>query len=77
MAAGVVEGAGQKEWPEELLIRLDEPAPGIAHFFPMPMGGQVYLSLRFYLYGGQAPAALARAESAWSAWMQKHFPAGG
>lgn len=75
--AGVVEWAGQKEWPEELLIRLDEPAPGIAHLFPMPMGGQVYLSLRFYLFGDQVPAALARAEPAWSAWLQKHFRPGG
>jgi uncharacterized protein YndB with AHSA1/START domain len=75
--SGVVEWAGQEEWHEELLIRLDEPAPGIAHLFPLPMGGQVYLSLRLYLYGHQASEALARAESAWSAWLRKHFPADG
>src|SRR5687767_253950 len=38
--AGVVEWAGQPAWPEELLIRTDEPAPGIAHLVPHAMGGQ-------------------------------------
>ena len=38
------------------------------------MGGQVYLSIRFYLYGDQAAAAAARAEPVWQAWMNEHFP---
>ena len=70
----LVEWAGQPAWPEELLLRLDEPAPGIAHLVPHPMGGQVYLTIRFYLYGDQAPAAVARAEPMWQAWMNEHFP---
>ncbi len=40
---------------------------------PHPMG-QIYLTLRFYLYGDQAPAAVARAEPEWQAWMETHFP---
>jgi uncharacterized protein YndB with AHSA1/START domain len=72
--AGVVEWAGQPAWPEELLIRLDEPAPGIAHFVPHPMGGQVYLTLRFYLFGDRAEAAVSGAEPAWQAWVSEHFP---
>jgi uncharacterized protein YndB with AHSA1/START domain len=72
--AGVVERAGQPEWPEDLLVRLDEPAPGLANFFALPMGGQVYLPTRFFLYGDRAPAAVARAEPVWQAWMQSHFP---
>ena len=71
--AGMVEWAGQPEWPEALL-RLDEPAPGIAHLVPHPMGGQVYLTIRVYLYGDLAPAAVARAEPTWRAWMNEHFP---
>jgi uncharacterized protein YndB with AHSA1/START domain len=59
--AGLVEWAGQGEWSEKLLLRLDEPAPGIAHLFALPMG-QVYLPIRVYLYGDRAPAAAARAE---------------
>ena len=72
--AGTVEWAGQPEWPEELLLRLEEPAPGIAHMVPHAMGGQVYLTIRMYLYGDQAAAAVARAEPVWQAWMSEHFP---
>lgn len=41
--AGQVERAGEGEQPE-ILLRLDEPAPGLAHLFAMAMGGQVLLS---------------------------------
>ena len=72
--AGTVEWAGQPEFPEDLLVRLDEPAPGIVHIVAHPMGGQVYLTIRFYLYGDQAPAAVTRAEPQWQAWIDEHFP---
>jgi uncharacterized protein YndB with AHSA1/START domain len=72
--AGTVEWAGQPEWPEELLVRLDEPAPGIAQIILHPMGDQIFLTIRFYLYGHQAPDAGTRAESTWQAWMNEHFP---
>jgi uncharacterized protein YndB with AHSA1/START domain len=71
--AGLVERVGPDEYPE-LLLRLDQPAAGIAHLFALPMGGQVYLPLRMFLYGDQAPAAAARAEPLWQAWMAEHFP---
>jgi uncharacterized protein YndB with AHSA1/START domain len=72
--AGVVEYAGQPAWPEELLIRLAAPASGIAHLVPHPMMGQIYLSLRFYLFGEQAVDAVARAEPVWQEWVGAHFP---
>jgi uncharacterized protein YndB with AHSA1/START domain len=72
--AGLVERAGQPEYPE-LLLRLDEPTAGIAHLFALPMGGQVYLPIRVYLYGNQAPAAVARDEPVWQAWVNEHFSA--
>jgi hypothetical protein len=71
--AGIVEHAGPGEHPE-LLLRLEEPASGIAHLFALPMG-QVYLPVRIYLYGDRAPAAVARDEPAWRTWMDQHFPA--
>lgn len=71
--AGTVEWAGEPAWQEDLLIRLDEPAPGIAHLVPHAMGGQVYLAMRLYLYGPDAPAAAARAEAEWQAWLGEHF----
>ena len=71
--AGTVEQTGVPEWPE-LLIRLHEPAPGIVHIVPHAMGGPIFLSLRFFLYGDHAPAAAARAEAVWQAWLGEHFP---
>jgi uncharacterized protein YndB with AHSA1/START domain len=75
--AGLVEQVGEPEYPEELLLRVDEPAPGIAHFFAMPMGGQVCLLIRIYLYGDGASAAAARDEPLWQSWINEHFPAAG
>ncbi|KYF73005.1 SRPBCC family protein [Sorangium cellulosum] len=71
---GVVERIGSSEHPE-LLLRVEEPAPGIAHLFALPMAGQVFLPIRVYLYGDEAKAAAARAEPAWQAWMAERFPA--
>jgi uncharacterized protein YndB with AHSA1/START domain len=72
--AGIVERAGEPAWPEELLVRLDAPAPGLAHLVPHPMGGKVYLTIRFFLYGDQAPQSAAPTEAAWQAWMDERFP---
>lgn len=71
--AGTVEYAGQPAWPEELLLRLDAPAPGIAHLVPHPMFGQVYLTMRFYLFGDDAAGAAAEAQAAWQGWMDARF----
>jgi uncharacterized protein YndB with AHSA1/START domain len=73
--AGHVEWAGQPAWPEELLIRLETPAPGIVHIVAHPMGGQVFLTLRAYLFGNTAPATAQHAESAWGAWLAERFRA--
>lgn len=74
--AGLVEDRGAEGYPE-LLLRLDEPAPGAAHFFPMEMDGQVFLSARLYLYGATAAAAVARDEPIWRTWIDERFPAEG
>ncbi|WP_437742652.1 hypothetical protein WMF39_45200 [Sorangium sp. So ce1504] len=71
--AGVVERVGPSEYPE-LLLRLEEPAPGIAHLFALPMAGQIFLPIRIYLYGEGAQAAAARDEPLWQAWMAEWFP---
>lgn len=73
--AGAIEHVGPPEWPEEALVCVDQPAPGFAHLYAMPMGGQVFLSVRFFLFGPQAAAAASRAEAAWGAWLQARFPA--
>ncbi|MDP8921681.1 MAG: SRPBCC domain-containing protein [Chloroflexota bacterium] len=71
--AGLVEEVGPAEHPEELLLRLDEPALGIAHLFALPMGGQVYLPIRLYLYGDRAASVAAREEPRWQAWITEYF----
>jgi hypothetical protein len=75
--AGLVERAGEEAYPEELLLRLDQPAPGVAHLFALPLGGQVLLSIRLYLYGKQASAVDAQVEPLWQAWVNRHFPGAG
>ncbi|MBI3968926.1 MAG: SRPBCC family protein [Chloroflexi bacterium] len=67
--AGAVEQVGPAEYPEDFLLRLDEPAPGLAHLFALPMGGQVYLPIRFFYYGDQAHAVVASVERHWQVWL--------
>ena len=73
--AGTVEWAGQPAWPQELLVRLDEPGPGLAHLVPHPMDGQVFLSIRFFLYGDRAPDVVERAQAQWQEWLNARFAA--
>lgn len=59
---------------EELFLRLEEPTTGVAHLFPMGMGGGAFLSVRLYLYGAQAKAVAARETPAWEGWINGLFP---
>jgi len=72
--SGIVERVNEGEH-NQLLLRLDAPTPGLAHFFVLPMGGQVFLVVRLYLYGAQASATVTRDEPKWQAWLRKHFGA--
>lgn len=72
--AGVVERTGDAGHPHSVLLRLDVPCGGVAHLFAMGMGGQVFVSVRFYLYGPEAAAAAGDVEPRWRAWMQERFP---
>lgn len=72
--AGVVEGIGRDDRLDGLL-RLEDPTPGIASLGAFAMGNQACLSISFYLYGDQAPAAAARDEPLWRTWMSEQFPA--
>ena len=72
--AGTVVFAAEDEKGCEALLRLDEPCPGAAHVFAMPMGGQVMLILRLYLYGERAREPAARDEPRWRQWVAEKFP---
>ena len=71
--AAAVEYVSAKANPE-LTLRLEEPAPGTAHVSVAPMGGQVYLTMRVFLYGDRADAVAERDGPRWQAWMNAHFP---
>jgi hypothetical protein len=65
-------GMGGEE--PELLLRLDRPAPGLAHVFSMAMGDQTLVSMRFHLYGDTGAAIAADAKRAWNDWLAERFP---
>ena len=73
--AGVIEGTGEGKHTHELLVRLDEPAPGIVLLGAFAWGGKVHTAMSFYLFGDRAPAVAARDEPLWQVWMNEHFPA--
>lgn len=73
--AGVVEISGEPEYPEVSLVRLERPAPGIAHFFALAMGGPVFLAARLYLFGPQAASIAAEQEPVWRSWLAQQLPA--
>ncbi len=66
---GLVEHVGEGKHPHQILLRLDEPAPGIAFLFAHAMGNQVFLTVSFYLYGQSAAAVAARDEPLWQTWL--------
>jgi uncharacterized protein YndB with AHSA1/START domain len=73
--AGLVERVSQSKHHGEVMLRLDEPAPGTAFVFVVSYQGQTYTMLHAYLFGDEAPSAVARDEPAWQAWMEERFPA--
>jgi len=72
--AGVVEYVSPKGNPE-LTMRLDQPAPSMAHVATAPMGDQTCVYICLYLYGDEAGAVFAREEPVWQAWLGRLFPA--
>lgn len=72
-AAGVVEHKGEGEYAE-LLLRLDDPAPGVAHLFPMDTGEQTMLSVRVYLYGDGVEGDADSTKKRWADWLSRTFP---
>ena len=68
--AGTVELVGDRE----VLLRLDEPAPGYAVIGACTHAGQVLLNFGLYLFGEDAAAAKERDEPAWQGWFGERFP---
>jgi len=66
---GVVERAGER--PFGVLLRLDQPGPGIATVFTIEFGDTVMAAMTCYLYGEQAADTVARETPRWQAWIQE------
>jgi uncharacterized protein YndB with AHSA1/START domain len=71
--AGVVESTGEGKHPHNLLLRIDEPAPGIAALGAFDCAG-VQVMIALYLFGDKAAAVASREEGAWREWMTHRFP---
>ncbi|HEX3148801.1 MAG TPA: SRPBCC domain-containing protein [Gemmataceae bacterium] len=70
--AGVVEYMTQN--PNDALLRLDKPGPGVVALGTFNMGGPTMVAMNVYQYGDQAAATVAREKPLWDAWIQKRFP---
>ena len=57
-----------------VILWLDKPAPALAHMIGFPMGGPIYLSVRFYLYGDQVDAMAGELDATWQTWLDARFP---
>lgn len=70
--SGVVEYVTQR--PYDVLLRLDQPGPGVAALGAVNFGGQSMVALNVYLYGDRAAATVADETPLWEAWFHEHFP---
>jgi uncharacterized protein YndB with AHSA1/START domain len=76
--AGVPAFSGVAEYvtlnPNDALMRVDKPGPGVAALGTVNFGGQSMVALNFYLYGDRAAEIVARERPLWEAWFEKRFP---
>jgi uncharacterized protein YndB with AHSA1/START domain len=71
---GVVEESRDGDHPY-VMVRLDEPAPGIATFAAFVCGGPTQVQMNVWLYGNKAAELAKRDDPAWQKWQAEKFPA--
>jgi hypothetical protein len=69
--SGVIEHLTQN--PNDALIRLDKPGPGVAALGTYNCG-QTMVCVNLYLYGDQAATNVDRESPLWDEWIQQRFP---
>jgi uncharacterized protein YndB with AHSA1/START domain len=72
--AGLVEDVSEAPGHHTMILRLEQPAPGVASLGAFACGGPVMVAMTFYLYGDRAAAAAAQHDPAWQKWMSEKFP---
>ena len=68
--SGIVESV---EGDHQILLRLEEPIPGLVKLLAIPLGRAAHLALRAYRYGDRAAAIAAQIAPAWRNWMEDRF----
>jgi uncharacterized protein YndB with AHSA1/START domain len=68
--AGVVERVHQDEHSRQLMVRLDEPAQGIALIGCFSMGEDARASVSIFFYGSGATEAAAAEQTKWTTWLR-------
>ena len=69
--AGVVEDVIKDRWHRGVLLRLADPAPGLACVLVYGDGG--WSTIQACVYGDDAAAIAEHEEAAWRAWMEARF----
>jgi uncharacterized protein YndB with AHSA1/START domain len=72
--AGTVERVGAGHHPHQVILLLDQPAPGVGFFHAFDCGGPVMTSINLYLFGDSAARVVARDTPLWRTWMDAQFP---
>jgi uncharacterized protein YndB with AHSA1/START domain len=67
--AGVVAHENVSTYHRDLMLVLDDPAPGTAFLFSFSHRGQTFANVHAYLYGDGAEAVVADEAPKWRAWM--------
>jgi uncharacterized protein YndB with AHSA1/START domain len=67
---GVVEKVGPESHPNQMIVMLDEPAPGAAVLSTCGMGEDTFFVGSFYFFGPNAAEGL-KAEKEWQDWLEQ------
>jgi uncharacterized protein YndB with AHSA1/START domain len=71
--SGIVERVEQADRQRYMLLRLNEPSPGIAFIGTCSAGDTTGASMAFYLYGDNAERQAAESEPSWRNWLEETF----
>ncbi|MFV9634876.1 SRPBCC family protein [Mycobacterium neumannii] len=68
--AGVVERVHQDRTVRELMMRIDQPAEGVAIVGTCTVADQAFVMASIYLYGDDAAAVAETEQAEWSSWLR-------
>jgi hypothetical protein len=68
---GVVEESMEER---AIVVRTEEPAPGLMEVFAFDFKGPTLVFARGYFYGDEGPDAVAREEAVWREWLADRLP---